>query len=100
MRCPHCFSTATTEHLERTAQGYQRFRYRECGGGFNEHTGSALNRVQLPSDIVFLIVLWRPRLKVSLRDLAEILLSRGSVFSHDPSSYRQTVFFLRLGAQL
>ncbi|WP_158282493.1 hypothetical protein [Azospirillum sp. TSO5] len=54
----------------------------------------------MPSDIVFLIVLWRPRLKVSLRDLAEILLLRGSVFSHDPSSYRQTVFFLRLGAQL
>ncbi|CAO3437685.1 Integrase, catalytic region [Azospirillum endophyticum] len=42
-----------------------------------------LNRFQLPSDVVFLIVLWRLRLKLSLRDLAEILLLRGLVFSHE-----------------
>lgn len=42
-----------------------------------------LNRLQIPSDVVFLIVLWRLRYKLSLRDLAEILLSRGLVFSHE-----------------
>ena len=42
-----------------------------------------LNRLQLPTDIVFLIVLWRLRMKLSLRDLAEILLLRGLVFSHE-----------------
>jgi hypothetical protein len=40
-----------------------------------------LNRLQLPTDVVFLIVLWRLRMKLSLRDLAEILLLRGLVFS-------------------
>ena len=42
-----------------------------------------LNRFQLPTDVVFLIVLWRFRMKLSLRDLAEILLLRGLVFSHE-----------------
>ncbi|HYF89518.1 IS6 family transposase [Azospirillum sp.] len=42
-----------------------------------------LNRLQVPTDVAFLIVLWRPRLKLSLRDLAEILLLRGMVFSHE-----------------
>ncbi|WP_286192305.1 IS6 family transposase [Roseomonas genomospecies 6] len=37
----------------------------------------------MPSDVVFLIVPWRLRLKLSLRDLAEILLLRGLVFSHE-----------------
>ena len=83
MRCPHCQSTATTERSDRTAHGYRRFRCRECRRGFNERTGSVLNRLQLPSDVVFLIVLWRLRLKLSLRDLAEILLLRGLVFSHE-----------------
>jgi len=32
---------------------------------------------------VFLIVLWRLRMKLSLRDLAEILLLRGLAFSHE-----------------
>jgi transposase-like protein len=42
-----------------------------------------LNRLQLPTDVVFLIVLWRLRMKLSLRDLAEILLLRGLGFSHE-----------------
>ena len=83
MRCPHCHSIRTTERSDRTAHGYRRFRCQECGRGFNERTGSVLNRLQLPSDVVFLIVLWRFRFKLSLRDLAEILLLRGLVFSHE-----------------
>ncbi|WP_377805802.1 hypothetical protein ABNQ38_03970 [Azospirillum sp. A29] len=80
---PHCHSIRTTERSDRTAHDYRRFRCLECGRGFNERTGSVLNRLQLPSDVVFLIVLWRLRLKLSLRDLAEILLLRGLVFSHE-----------------
>src|SRR5689334_14218116 len=83
MPCPHCCSTKTTERSDRTAHGYRRFRCRGCGRGFNERTGSVLNRFLLPTDVVFLIVLWRLRMKLSLRDLAEILLLRGLVFSHE-----------------
>ena len=60
-----------------------KLRCRGCGRGFNERTSSVLNRLQLPTDVVFLIVLWRLRMKLSLRDLTEILLLRGLVFSHE-----------------
>jgi putative transposase len=83
MLCPHCCSARTTERSDRTAHGYRRFRCRGCGRGINERTGSELNRLQLPTDVVFLIVLWRLRMKLSLRDLAEILLLRGLAFSHE-----------------
>ncbi|MFP5517267.1 MAG: IS6 family transposase [Alphaproteobacteria bacterium] len=48
-----------------------------------------LNRLQLPADVVFLIVPWRLGRKLSLRDLAEVLLLRGSVFSHEAVRNRE-----------
>jgi transposase-like protein len=42
-----------------------------------------LNHVQFPTDIVFLVVFWRLRYKLSLRDLAEMFLIRGVVFTHE-----------------
>src|SRR3954462_13428010 len=83
MLCPHCCSAKTTERSDRTAHGYRRFRCQNCGRRFNERTGSVLNRLQLPTDVVFLIVLWRLRMKLSLRDLAEMFLIRGLVFTHE-----------------
>jgi transposase-like protein len=83
MRCLGCNSAAVTERLERTAQGYRRFRCRECGRQFNERSTGLLNRTQYPSDVIALVVLWRLRYKLSLRDLAEMFLIRGIVFSHE-----------------
>ena len=83
MRCLGCGSAAVTERPERTAQGYRRFRCRECGRQFNDRSGSLLNRAQYPSDVIALVVLWRLRYKLSLRDLAEMFLVRGIVFSHE-----------------
>ena len=71
------------ERPERTAQGYRRFRCRECGKQFNERSAGLLNRTQYPSDVVALVVLWRLRYKLSLRDLTEMFLVRGIVFSHE-----------------
>jgi hypothetical protein len=72
-----------TERPERTAQGYRRFRCRACGKQFNERTGSVLNRAQYPSDVIALVVLWRLRYKLSLRDLPEMFAVRGIVFSYE-----------------
>ena len=83
MRCIGCGSAAVTERPERTAQGYRRFRCRACGKQFNERTGRLLNRTQYPSDVIALVVLWRLRYKLSLRDLPEMFLVRGIVFSHE-----------------
>jgi putative transposase len=69
MRCMGCGSAAVSERLEHTAQGYRRFRCRSCGKQFNERSGGALNRAQFPSDVIALVVLWRLRYQLSLRNL-------------------------------
>src|SRR3954470_22879944 len=83
MRCLECGSEAVTERPERTAQGYRRFRCRHCGKQFNERSDTLLNRAQYPSDVIALVVLWRLRYKLSLRDLPEMFALRGIVFSHE-----------------
>src|SRR5271166_3425198 len=83
MRCVACGSADVAERSEHTAQGYRRFRCRVCGKQFNERSGSLLNRTQYPSDVIALVVLWRLRYKLSLRDLPEMFLIRGIVFSHE-----------------
>src|SRR5918998_2117565 len=83
MSCPRCGSERTSERSERTAQGCRRFRCRVCGKQWNQRTGTALNRTQYPADVIALVVLWRLRYQLSLRDLAEMFLVRGIVFSHE-----------------
>ena len=83
MRCLSCGSAALTERPERTAQGYRRFRCRACGKQFNERSSGPLNRTQYPSDVIALVLLCRLRHKLSLRDLTEMFLVRGVVFSHE-----------------
>ena len=83
MACPHCAATPASEQRRRTALGYRTFRCRQCLRIFNERTGTAFNHLQYPTDLVLLVVLWRLRYKLSLRDLAEMFLARGFVFSHE-----------------
>ncbi len=78
-----CGSTAVSERNERTTQCYRRFRCRAWGKQFNERSESLLNRTQYPSDVIALVVVWRVRYKLSLRDLPEMFLIRGIVFSHE-----------------
>src|SRR3712207_7016550 len=83
MDCVACGSAAVTERPECTARGYRRFRCRDCGRQYNERSGTLLNHAQYPSDIIALVVLWRLRYRLTLRDLAEMFLLRGFVFSHE-----------------
>jgi putative transposase len=83
MRCPYCQSTSMTERPDQTELGYRRFRCRECQRGFNERTGTPFNRLQYPMDVIWLVVLWRLRYKVSRRDLAEMFLQRGLIVTHE-----------------
>ena len=50
---------------------------------FNERTGTVFNDLHCPTDIVMLVVLWRLRYKLSLRDLVEMFLVRGYAFTHE-----------------
>jgi putative transposase len=81
--CPHCESGDTRERQERTELGYRRFRCRGCRREFDERTGTRFNHLQYPTNIVCLVVLWRVRYKLSLRDLPQMFLERGIVFTHE-----------------
>src|SRR3954471_8293123 len=83
MDCVTCGSAGVTERPERTAQGYRRFRCRDCDKQYNERSGSLLNHTQYPSDVIALVVLWQLCYRLTLRDLAEMFLVRGIVFSHE-----------------
>ena len=72
-----------TERSNLTAQGYRRFRCRECGKQFNERSCGSLNRASLPSDIIAFVVFCRLRYRLTLRDLSEIMLLRGFTVSHE-----------------
>jgi transposase-like protein len=83
MDCVGCSSTAVTERPDLTAQGYRRFRCRDCSTQFNERSGGVLNRASLPSDIIAFVVFCRLRYRLTLRDLSEIMLLRGFTVSHE-----------------
>src|SRR5512141_1006633 len=83
MDCPHCRSVATTRLAHKTSLGYSTFRCSKCCRKFNERTGTQFNHLQFPTDVVLLVVLWRLRYKLSLRDLAEMFLERGFEFTHE-----------------
>ena len=83
MRCIECDAADVSERRERTTRGYRRFRCRACGKQFNERSGGILNRAQYPSDVIALVIFWRLRYKLSLRDLPEMFLIRGIEFSYE-----------------
>ena len=73
----------TAELTNRTQLGYPTFRCSTCRRQFNERTGTPFNYLEFPTDIVLLVVLWRVRYKLSLRDLAEMFLERGFEVTHE-----------------
>jgi transposase-like protein len=79
MRCPPCESANRVERQERTELGYQRFRCLACKREWNERTGTRFNHLQYPTDIMCLVVLWRVRYQLSLRNLLEMFLERGTI---------------------
>ncbi len=83
MNCPHCASSETRERAKKTVMGYRISQCQQCRRTFNERSGTPFNYLEYPTDIVLLVVLWRLRYKLSLRDLAEMFLERGFQFTHE-----------------
>ena len=83
MNCPYCHSTQTMKLLRTTDLGYALFRCTGCGRTFNERTGTPFNYIEVPTDIVFQVLLCRVRYKLSYRDVAELFLLRGFAFTHE-----------------
>ena len=83
MDCPHCRSTRVSVLQDKTHLGYQRFRCKRCRRIYNERTGTPFNFVEVPTDILFQVLLCRVRYKLSYRDVAEFFLIRGFEFTHE-----------------
>ena len=83
MDCPHCHSTRTTKLQRTTDLGYAVFSCKDCGRTFNEPIGTPFNFVEVPTDIVFQVLLCRVRYKLSYREVAELFLLRGFQFTHE-----------------
>jgi putative transposase len=83
MTCPHCQSCQTRKLVLATELGYARFQYRSCRRTFNERTVTPFNCLEMPTDIVFQVVLFRLLFKLSLRDLMQLFLIRGYDLSYE-----------------
>ncbi len=83
MTCSHCQSCQTRKLVLATDLGYARFQCQNCRRTFNERTGTQFNFLEMPTDIVFQVVLFRLLLKLSLRDPMHLFLIRGYEFSYE-----------------
>jgi len=81
--CPYCAAPTTSQMARRTTLGYRMFRCRACRRTCNERTGTPFNHLQVPTDVAVLVVLWRLQYKLSLRNVAEMVLTRGFSFTHE-----------------
>ena len=82
MARPHCASLTTTGQLKPTYQT-QTFRCAACRCRFDERTSTPCNLLEVPTDIVLLLLLWRLRCQLSLRNVIEMFLEHGFVFTHE-----------------
>src|SRR3954452_19268052 len=83
MTCPYCGSRPTRKLRVPTDLGYSRFKCCSCRRTFAKRTGTPFNFLEMPTDIVFQVVLFRLLFKLSLRDLMQLFLIRGYEFSYE-----------------
>ena len=83
MNCPHGTAITTRKRVKKTKLGYATFFCSQCKHILNERTGTPFNELEFPTDIVLLVVLWRLRYQLRLRDGAAFFLERGFVFTQE-----------------
>jgi len=76
MHCPHCQSKKFKSINKKTTLGYKQY---------NERTGSKLNFIEYPTEVVMLVTYHYYRFKVSLDDVVELMAMRGIYLSHHRS---------------
>jgi len=81
--CPHGAGSATVAQRRRTAPGQRPFRCSRCRRICNARTGTPDHHRHYPPDLALLVVLWRRRDTLRLRDLAEMFVERGFGCSHE-----------------
>jgi transposase-like protein len=82
VNCSHCACINVYAMTQKTTLGYQQFRCQSCCSQYNERTGTNLNFIEHPSEVVMLVVHYYYRFKVSLDDVVELMAMRGFSLSH------------------
>jgi putative transposase len=83
MTCPRCQCREIRKLSQTTDLGCVVYHCQGCRRQFNERTGTPFNFLEMPTDIVFQLVLFRLLFKLSLRDLVQLFLIRGYELSHE-----------------
>ena len=92
MNCPFCKNEKTKERKKKTSLGYKTFYCGKCALTYNERTSTSFNYLSIPTDVLFLVLLYRFRYKLSLRDVAELFIERGFEFTHEAVRYWEERF--------
>lgn len=100
MDCPHCRSNNTRTINSKTALGYEQHHCRQCGKQYNERTGTTLNFIEYPTEVVMITVYYYYRFKVSLDDVVELMEIRGFHLCHQTVHNWVQTFGVELGLKL
>jgi len=100
MDCPHCQSKNTRELTQTTLLNYQQFCCRKCGKQYNERTGTPLNFIEYPTEVVMMVIHYYYRFKVSLDDVVELMMMRKIHLSHQTVHNWVHIFGVELGLKL
>ena len=83
MDCPYCKSTNIREQKQKTKLGYKKYECRNCHKRHNERTGTPYNFLELPTDVVFLVIYHYLRFSNSYAEVAEIFWLRDFGFCEE-----------------
>jgi len=100
MDCPACSSDKTTQMTATTKLGYQQYRCLNCNKQYNERTGTRLNNIEYPTEVVMMAVHYYYRFKVSLDDVVELMAMRNISLSHQTVHNWVQIFGVELGLKL
>lgn len=100
MDCPICQSKNIRLCKAKTDLGYKQYRCRSCNKQYNERTGTTLNFIQYPTEIVMLAVHYYYRFRNSLNDVVELMTMRGFHLSHQTIHNWSQTFEVELGLKL
>jgi len=76
MNCPQYQSKNTIKRKKKTVLGYLQSHCRDCCKQFNERSGTKFNFIEYPTKVVRMAVHYYYRFKVSLDDVAELMMMR------------------------
>ncbi len=92
MTGPQCAATTNTELPKSTHLGSRIARCPACRRPCHERTGTPDKYLAFPTDSVVLVVRWRRRYLLRLRDVAKLILRRGFAFPHETVRAWETRF--------